>query len=81
MDTLAAYRKQALKHAEIESLGEEGYVARISNFPGVVGYGQTKKETLADLDSVLEGWIELALKRGIGLPTVAQREVAAMEAT
>jgi predicted RNase H-like HicB family nuclease len=71
MDTLTVYRKQALKLATVETLGEgEGYVARIPGFRGVVGTGRTKKETLADLESVLAGWIELALKRGVGLPAV-----------
>lgn len=74
MDTLTSYRKRALKLAVVESLGDEGYAARIAGFRGLLGVGQTKKETLADLESALEGWIELALKRGIGLPAVSNRE-------
>lgn len=75
MDTLASYRKQALRLAEIEKLGdEEGYAARIPGFRGLIGNGRTKKECLADLESALAGWIELALKRGIGLPAVSKRE-------
>lgn len=76
MDTLTSYRKQALKVAVVESLGGgEGYVARIPGFRGLIGHGATKKETLADLDSALEGWIDLALKRGVGLPPVTSREL------
>jgi predicted RNase H-like HicB family nuclease len=74
MDMLTSYRKQALKLAVVEALeGAEGYVARIPGFRGVIGHGATKRETLADLESVLEGWIELALKRGVGLPPVRAR--------
>jgi predicted RNase H-like HicB family nuclease len=66
MDTLTTYHKQALKAAVIEQLGgDEGYVARIAGFRGLIGHGATKKETLADLKGALEGWIELAQKRGI----------------
>ncbi|MBL9185908.1 MAG: type II toxin-antitoxin system HicB family antitoxin [Opitutaceae bacterium] len=74
MDTLSTYRKLALKAAVVEELGDgEGYVARIAGFRGVIGYGATKKETLADLESALEGWVELALKRGVGLPAINAR--------
>ncbi|HWA28875.1 MAG TPA: type II toxin-antitoxin system HicB family antitoxin [Lacunisphaera sp.] len=75
MDTLAAYRKQALKLASIEKLeDDEGYVARIPGFRGLLGTGRTRKDTLVDLEAALEGWIALALKRGIGLPAVSKRE-------
>ncbi len=75
VDILATYRKQALKLATVESLGGgEGYVARIPGFRGLMGTGATKKEALQDVEKALEGWIELALKRGIGLPAVARSE-------
>ena len=75
MDTLASYRKQALKLAAIGSLGGgEDYGARIPGFRGLIGSGRTKKETLADLENALESWGELALKGGIGLPAVTNRE-------
>jgi predicted RNase H-like HicB family nuclease len=81
MDTFASYRKQALRLAEIEFLGsDEGYVARVPGFRGLLGTGQTKKETMADLESALEGWIELALKRGIGLPAVSKRATEVVSA-
>ena len=78
MDTLTNYRKQALKLAAIESLGgDEGYAARIPGFHGLLDTGRTKKETLADLEGALEGWVELALKRGIGPPAVPNEVVTA----
>lgn len=81
MDTLAAYRKQALKSAVIESLaGDEGYVARIPGFRGLLATGRTKKETLADLESALEEWVEVALKRGLGLPAVVARDMETVSA-
>jgi predicted RNase H-like HicB family nuclease len=81
MDTLATYRKQALKLAEIEKLdGNEGYVALIPGFRGLIGTGRTRKEALADLEAALEGWVGLALKRGIGLPAVSKREREAVTA-
>lgn len=67
------YRQQALKLAQVEFLGdEEGYVARIPAFRGLIATGETKREALAELETALADWIDLALKRGLGLPSVAQ---------
>ena len=68
---LEAYTRKALKGAEIASLGdEEGFVARIPGFRGLLATGRTKKEALAELRSSLADWVALALKRGLGLPPV-----------
>lgn len=81
VDTLTSYRKRALKLATIEELGGgEGFVGRIPGFRGLLGTGKTKRETLADLESALQGWIEVALKRGIGLPAVKTSETEAINA-
>ena len=70
---LEAYRRQALKLAEVTQLGaNEGFAARIPGFRGLVATGQTKREALADLEPALQDWVDLALKRGLGLPAVKQ---------
>ena len=69
MAPLNRYCKQALKLAEITFLGaDEGYAARIPGFRGLIATGATKREILAELESALLDWINLALKRGLGLP-------------
>ena len=69
MAPLNTYCSQALKRAEIRFLGEdEGYAGRIPGFRGLLATGATKKETLAELETALVDWINLALKRGLGLP-------------
>jgi predicted RNase H-like HicB family nuclease len=66
---LKAYTRQALKVAEVAALADdEGFVARIPGFRGLVATGRTKKEALTELQSALADWIVLALKRGLGLP-------------
>jgi len=71
MRTLDAYRRQALKLAEVDFLSaDEGYVARIRGFRGLIATGRTRREALADLECALTDWIDLALKRGLGLPAV-----------
>jgi len=66
---LNTYCRQALKLAEIVCLGEdEGYAARIPGFRGLIATGSTKKEALAELETALVDWINLALNRGLGLP-------------
>ena len=68
---METYVRQALKLAEITFLSEdEGFVARIPGFRGLLATGQTKKEAFAELQTALADWIDLALKRGLGLPPV-----------
>jgi predicted RNase H-like HicB family nuclease len=81
MDTLTSYRRHAMKLAVVADLGGgEGYAARIPGFRGLLATGQTKKETLAELEDALVDWIELALKRGIGLPALREKRLAALNA-
>ena len=60
--------------------GDEGYVARIPGFRGLLATGRTRKESIAELQDALVDWIELALRRGIGLPAVKHREAPALTA-
>lgn len=70
-----------MKLATVIKLGEdEGYVARIPGFRGLLATGKSRKEALAELDDALADWIDLALKRGLGLPSVKQREIPALSA-
>ena len=78
MNKLDEYRKAAMKQAQVKYLGaDDGYCARIPGFHGVIAFGETKREVLAELDSVLEGWIELSLSRGDGLPALPANLVEA----
>jgi predicted RNase H-like HicB family nuclease len=71
------YRRQALKLAEVTFLGEEeGFAARIPGFRGLIATGETKRQALAELETALADWIDLALKRGLGLPPVSTRPAA-----
>ena len=73
MEMLDAYRRQAFKLAEVTFLSDgEGFAARIPGFRGLIATGQTKKEALAELETALADWMDLALKRGLGLPAVRQ---------
>jgi len=76
---LNRYCEQALKLAEFTSLGaDEVYAARIPGFRGLIATGATKKETLAELESALLDWINLALKRGLGLPPLRPAKSASV---
>ena len=75
MQTLEIYRRQALKLAAVTTLDDgEGYVARIPGFRGLLGTGETKRTARADLETALADWVNLALKRGLGLPRVKKPE-------
>jgi predicted RNase H-like HicB family nuclease len=75
---LNRYCQQALKLAEVTFLGEEGYVARIPGFRGLLATGATKKEARAELETALVDWINLALKRGLGLPSLGSSKATAV---
>jgi len=78
VDKLREYQKAALKRAVVKYLGPgEGYSAKIPGFAGLIVFGDTRREALAELETALEGWIELSLKRGDGLPAVHDELVAA----
>ena len=71
MAELDEYKKAALKLAELKFLGaDEGYSAKIPGFAGLNCLWPTKREALAEMESALEGWIELSLSRGDGLPAL-----------
>ena len=81
VDNLTAYRREAIKLATVTKLsGNEGYVARIPGFRGLLAAGRTRKESIAELQDALADWTELALRRGTGLPAIKQREAAALTA-
>src|SRR6058998_1768354 len=71
VDNLTKYRRAALKRAEVKHIGPgDGYSARIPGFPGLIVFGETRRKALVELDSALQGWIELSLTRGDGLPAL-----------
>lgn len=75
MDNLAGYRRDAMKLALLTELGgDEGYAARIPGFRGLIATGRTRKEAITELNDALADWIDLALRRGIGLPALRQPE-------
>ena len=71
MHEFREYQKAALKRAVLNYLGSgEGYAAKIPRFAGLIVFGDSKREALAELESALSGWMELSLKRGHGLPAL-----------
>jgi predicted RNase H-like HicB family nuclease len=81
VDKLTGYRRAAMKLAAVTKLGgREGYVARIPGFRGLLATGKTRKESIAELEDALVDWIDLALRRGAGLPALKQKEPAILTA-
>ena len=78
MNGLSEYCKDALKLAVVKHLGVgEGYSSKISGFAGLIVFAPTWAEVLRELKSALEGWIELSLQRGAGLPALRVLEAVA----
>ncbi|GEP41981.1 type II toxin-antitoxin system HicB family antitoxin [Brevifollis gellanilyticus] len=69
MNDLRRYCQLAIKLARVVKLdGDEGYVAKIPGFRGLLATGENKREVLKELAGALEAWVLLALRRGMGLP-------------
>lgn len=78
MNGLSEYCKDALKLAVVKHLGAgEGYSSKIPGFAGLIVFAPTRAEVLRELKSALEGWIELSLHRGAGLPALRVLEAVA----
>jgi len=81
VDNLARYRRDAMKRVTVTKLGgDEGYLARIRGFRGLLSTGRTRKEAISELEDALVDWIELALRRGTGLPALKQKHAGALTA-
>jgi predicted RNase H-like HicB family nuclease len=77
VNSLSEYQKTALRDIRTKRLPNgEGYVARIPRFPGLIVYGETEHAARQELMSALEGWIELALRQGRGLPALKRERLA-----
>jgi predicted RNase H-like HicB family nuclease len=75
---LSEYCKDAIKLAVVKNLGAgEGFSAKIPGFAGLVVFAPTRSEVMTELKSALEGWIELSLERGDGLPALHDLEAVA----
>jgi predicted RNase H-like HicB family nuclease len=71
MNGMSEYCKDALKLAVVKKLGAgEGFAAKIPGFAGLVVFAPTRAEVMNELKSALEGWVELSLARGDGLPAL-----------
>ena len=78
MNGLSEYCKDALKLAVVKNLGAgEGYSAKIPGFAGLVVFAPTRPKVMNELESALEGWVELSLERGDGLPALHDLEAVA----
>jgi predicted RNase H-like HicB family nuclease len=68
---LTAYLAAALRQAEYEILPDnEGFFGRIPALPGVWGNAPTLEETREEVREALEGWLALALARGVPIPAI-----------
>ena len=67
---LTEYIRAAMRRAEYEDLGPEGWFGHIPGLPGVWANAPTREATSQELQSVLEDWMLLSLRLGDPLPIV-----------
>jgi predicted RNase H-like HicB family nuclease len=77
--SLKHYQHRALRRARTKRLpADEGYAARIPGFPGLIVFGDTEHAARKELATALEGWIEISLQQGRGLPALATKRIGAL---
>jgi predicted RNase H-like HicB family nuclease len=82
MNGLSEYCKAALELAVVKNLGaDEGHFAKFPDLP-VWWFSRPPmpksfvNRPIRELKSALEGWVELSLERGDGLPALHDLEIA-----
>ena len=68
---LSNYISKALSKATYEKLENESYAGRIPVCPGVVAFGSSLRLCEEELQSTLEDWVLVGLKKGHELPIIA----------
>ncbi len=67
---LSNYISKALSKATYEKLEKESYAGRIPVCPGVVAFGSSLRLCEEELQSTLEDWVLVGLKKGHELPII-----------
>ena len=67
---LSNYISKALSKATYEKLEDESYAGRIPACPGVVAFGCSLRLCEEELQSTLEDWVLVGLKKGHELPII-----------
>ncbi len=67
---LSNYISKALSKATYEKLEDESYAGRIPVCPGVVAFGSSLRLCEEELQSTLEDWVLVGLKKGHDLPII-----------
>jgi predicted RNase H-like HicB family nuclease len=72
---LQHYQREALKRAKVVRLSaQEGFVAKIPGFKGLLAVGGNRREALLALESALDDWISIKLSRRLSLPKLSAKE-------
>lgn len=69
-NVLSDYIEHALARIRGEQLSDRSFTASIAEFPGMIVFAETAEACPEKLRRTLEGWILLALKKGILLPEI-----------
>ena len=72
---LQHYQREVLKQAKVVRLSaQEGFVAKIPGFKGLLAVGGSRREALLALESALDDWISIKLSRRLSLPKLSAEE-------
>jgi predicted RNase H-like HicB family nuclease len=65
---LEHYAREALNLATIEPLDDGSFVGRVPGLDGAIAFGDTERECVVEVYSVVEDWARFRVERGLNVP-------------
>lgn len=73
---IAQYIEAALNRARYEIIeDEEPYYGEVPELEGVWATGKTLEECRHNLAEVIDGWLVVRLRKGLGIPAIGEHKI------
>ena len=73
---ITQYIEAALSRARYEIIeDEEPYYGEVPDLEGVWATGKTLEECRRNLAEVIDGWLVVRLRRGLGIPSIGEHRI------
>ena len=75
-----AYAREAVNRADIQPLDEGGFGGRVPGLVGVIAFGDTERDVVLELFSVVEDWARMRRGRDAHVPAIGGVDLHTEEA-
>ena len=77
---IAQYIEAALNRARYEIIeDEEPYYGEVPELEGVWATGKTLEECRHNLAEVIDGWLVVRLRKGLGIPAIGKHKIVELK--